>query len=485
MKSKQVSSTVRSMLASLGKFMRIGAFFACLFFLPWLGSGCNDYPLGTMVSQSYVEVTDIRSQDAAKKVDILFVIDNSGSMAEEQRKLKDNFEAFITELTKEDLNDYQIGIITTDMREPIFLGKLQGTPRIINGKSMSKRQVIDAFTKNVMVGTTGTSYEKSLDAVKLALSPAMTKEGGYNQGFLRDGAMLAVIFVGDEDDCSHNGEIVEDAYDSDVCRIPSSKPLLDPVTGKPLEDPQGNIITGKMEKLTPVSKYIEFLKSLNRKVLVGGIIGNPHVYKDAKNKKLVDPPEGCKQDVECYVDSAKHSCTHITPTKTQCGGCSSQDTGAAVVAPGFRIYSVIKAFSKPDDENWFPICGDNEGFKQALLKFVDLIHKEVGFIPLRRTPLASENVLVRLVSANGDTRTIAAAPALNQACTSDTQCPNDFSCGPPSDKNCPAPISQCCYGEGWILFPPIPPSNQAGIKLSGEVKKVQPGSKIQVVYAAK
>ena len=54
-----------------------------------------------------------------KDVDILFVIDNSGSMGEEQAILANNFASFIEVLEAEDVEaNYRIGITTTDNGNP-------------------------------------------------------------------------------------------------------------------------------------------------------------------------------------------------------------------------------------------------------------------------------------------------------------------------------------------------------------------------------
>ena len=54
-------------------------------------------------------------QESGQKVDVLFVVDNSGSMSEEQRNLASNFADFINGATQF-ANDYQLGVITTDMQ---------------------------------------------------------------------------------------------------------------------------------------------------------------------------------------------------------------------------------------------------------------------------------------------------------------------------------------------------------------------------------
>jgi hypothetical protein len=55
----------------------------------------------------------------------------------------------------------------------------------------------EAFACMARVGTTGCSFEMPLAAVRTALAGQAA-----NEGFLRDDAMLAVIIITDEDDCS-------------------------------------------------------------------------------------------------------------------------------------------------------------------------------------------------------------------------------------------------------------------------------------------
>jgi hypothetical protein len=55
---------------------------------------------------------------AAVKTDVLFVIDDSGSMDEEQANLRDNLAAFIDALVAAPIaNEFQIGITSTSVEE--------------------------------------------------------------------------------------------------------------------------------------------------------------------------------------------------------------------------------------------------------------------------------------------------------------------------------------------------------------------------------
>lgn len=458
-----------SMSAAQRVLLRVCIPAMLLLTVPWWATGCNDYPLQLLEAKPYVEITDTLKQSDNKAVDILFVVDNSGSMKEEQEKLARNFGKFIDQLTSKDVGNYQIGIISTDMDDPLQRGKLQGTPRIINRGNMTATQVIEAFKKNIQLGIKGTSYEKALDAMRAALSPQLLGDANGNQGFLRAGALLAIIFIGDEDDCSHNGKIAETELDSEVCRIPQSKTLIDKDTGNPVLDAKGQPVKGHMEFLTPVSEYIKHIESLNRDVIVAGMIGNPVAYKDAQNKVIIDPPTGCRTDVECSSQANKHKCTYNTTSTQKCGGCLSKDADAV---PGFRMYELIKRFG--GSENWFPICGDDAGFQQALLRFAGLIIDKLKFVVLTKAPTNPDSMTVRIVYSDGRPPvTVPKAASNGKPCTTDTDCGGTLVCGADST----------CHGDGWVYFNT---GGQPKLALSGTSKNAATaGSSISVTYATK
>jgi len=159
-------------------------------------------------------------QTSGQTVDVLFVIDNSGSMGEEQDNLEDNFARFINGAQQFN-NDYQIGVVTTDMEDDGDSGRLQGG----QGRILRRGPNIEAdFGRVVSVGTGGSGTERGLEAARSALSDPLAFDtgvscqsdsacvapdtcvegvcGGYNRGFIREQAALEVIFVSDEDDFS-------------------------------------------------------------------------------------------------------------------------------------------------------------------------------------------------------------------------------------------------------------------------------------------
>lgn len=139
------------------------------------------------------------------KVDILFVVDNSGSMDTHQRNLSANVAKFTQTFTKSSVLDYNIGIVTTDMQgggwgttKPCC-GQLVGSVRVVNKNTPGADQVL---ARNFVVGTNGSATEASFDPVVAALSqPNLT---GWNSGFYRPDASLVVIFLTDAEDQSDN-----------------------------------------------------------------------------------------------------------------------------------------------------------------------------------------------------------------------------------------------------------------------------------------
>ncbi|MBN2361706.1 MAG: choice-of-anchor D domain-containing protein [Deltaproteobacteria bacterium] len=134
-------------------------------------------------------------------VDILFVVDNSGSMADNQDNLAANFNRFIRAADFRGLQvDFQIGVTTTDLDgDQGAGGRLVGSPRILNRNSYDLE---GSFTASVRQGVEGSGWEQGLAAAFAALSPPLVDDPAYNLGFLRPEAALAVVVVSDEDDQS-------------------------------------------------------------------------------------------------------------------------------------------------------------------------------------------------------------------------------------------------------------------------------------------
>ncbi|NOZ85020.1 MAG: VWA domain-containing protein [Deltaproteobacteria bacterium] len=175
--------------------------------LPLLVFSCQDYKWSPNTSPVCNETDQSSVQPVIKSLDILFVIDNSGSMAEEQKNMADNFNKFIKQLVDSDA-DYQIGVVTTDLESG--KGELitkDGDPnhKIIKS-TWAAADIQNIFSQNIQPGINGSNFEKGLGVAKAALSPEMLSkplDQGGNKGFLRNDSTLGIVFVSDENDCSY------------------------------------------------------------------------------------------------------------------------------------------------------------------------------------------------------------------------------------------------------------------------------------------
>lgn len=208
-----------------------------------------DRPNTTVPSTCYLEPPLIVPQTT----DILFVIDNSGSMEEEQEAVAQELAAFVDELQKGGgiAQDFQVGVITTAVYQQAFIpgggvdlkfypdqsGKLRGVPgplpdgglglptaeKILSGTDPA---LVAKFARLVQQGIVGGSgQETPFEAVRLATSAPLTTTD--NAGFLRDGARLVVVVVTDEDDCSETARppkvVIGLSPDVNYCRDQDGK----------------------------------------------------------------------------------------------------------------------------------------------------------------------------------------------------------------------------------------------------------------------
>lgn len=147
---------------------------------------------GTGAEESMFE--ESFEQGVFEEVDILWVVDNSGSMSGILSQVKTNFQSFINAFVDLEL-DYHLAVVTTDMDNPAQSGKLQGPVTYITSDDAD---VVAAFTAAVDQGDTGSGKEQGFGATKAALTDPLLS--GYNAGFLREDAALATIIVTDEND---------------------------------------------------------------------------------------------------------------------------------------------------------------------------------------------------------------------------------------------------------------------------------------------
>lgn len=135
-------------------------------------------------------VTDSFTQDGTVDVDILFVIDNSGSMGSNQTNIKNNFDAFMNAFNSAGVS-YQIALITTDSSS--FVGN------VITNLTVDP---VTEFNNQVdSIGTGGSAHEKGLWYAYESTTTGDASPGSVT-GFQRSSARLVVVYVSDEPDNS-------------------------------------------------------------------------------------------------------------------------------------------------------------------------------------------------------------------------------------------------------------------------------------------
>ncbi|MCO5114457.1 MAG: hypothetical protein M9899_09820 [Bdellovibrionaceae bacterium] len=141
-------------------------------------------------------------------VDILFVVDDSGSMGTHQQNLATNISKFTAAMEKNKFLDYHIGVVSTSMDKPALAGVLRGNPSFVTRETDFVSQFL---AKNITdLGTSGDYIEKMADPIYVALGPNTAQ---INPGFLRPEAFLVVILITDAEEQS---ELVTNykAYDT-------------------------------------------------------------------------------------------------------------------------------------------------------------------------------------------------------------------------------------------------------------------------------
>jgi hypothetical protein len=186
------------------------------------------------------------------KVDFLFVVDNSGSMVDEQQNLINSFPGFISEIQQTLMaQDYQILVADTDAGggggclqsvccnvncnqwcascqaqgctcqcngqacpavpneecdETLGAGKTESSAGADCGIEGGSRYMVDGqpdladtFACVAVVGTGGDGNERPMEASIEAVT-SLIPQGKCNEGFLRDDAILVVTVITDEED---------------------------------------------------------------------------------------------------------------------------------------------------------------------------------------------------------------------------------------------------------------------------------------------
>lgn len=247
---------------------------------------------------------------SARELDILFVIDDSTDRAKYDQ-MAQQIDVLQSQLASVDgqLPSLHVGVVTTDLGtsstdddaplRPTVMGclgygkeaKLQKfTSTITDGYLSDERDGSGNRTKNYTGELTtelakltnpnmppaGCEIEQPLEAMRRALDPAT------NPGFLRDGALLDVVFLTNEDDCSLKTGALLEPLDATLGPLTSFRCTREGVICDP-DDParpgRHNNCRPREDSrfVAPVGQYADFLAGLKtdrRDVTVSAVAGS-------------------------------------------------------------------------------------------------------------------------------------------------------------------------------------------------------------------
>jgi hypothetical protein len=219
----------------------------------------NDAAEGNQCTGGHFTATDEADVTPKTEVDVLFVVDDSGTMGDDQAAFSAGIRAIIDEFDRPDA-DYRFAVTTTDLYDDRASGRFRNAPGVLGlttdpatpplpdcsdllvpgsnpprfdvgpillgrdaaGQPLASETLAHRLECLLTVGNQGDAFEKGLEAMRLALScdgpnasafssccvPSADGRATYDPtctitpAFLRPRASLAVIFVSDERDCS-------------------------------------------------------------------------------------------------------------------------------------------------------------------------------------------------------------------------------------------------------------------------------------------
>ncbi|MBT8495750.1 MAG: hypothetical protein KJO07_22060 [Deltaproteobacteria bacterium] len=353
--------------------------------------GCDvKVPLGVGPSEGREFVAVIPSTPRSQ-VDLLVVVDDSGSMAEEQSNLA---AALATDLfgVFAEPPSLHIGVTTTNLGGGADAscagdgdgGRLINTSRVVGDCSAEPGDayIVDLRLEDgsrlrnydgtldqslaclVQVGTSGCGFEQPLGAARRAL------EGGGD--FSRADSVLAVLLVTDEDDCSTSGsELFESAVCSDSFDV-ASCPL----------GPLGSFRCFEQGVTCDQDDRRGLGQKFGCRASDSGLLLSPReIARSLRARRqapsnivvgLISPPSG-----PVVVDSGQGP--DSMPAPVLAPACESE-LGSAAPAP--RLASFMAEF--PGQASFGSVC---EGIGPSLARFGALLRDTVEARPCLRGPL--------------------------------------------------------------------------------------------------
>lgn len=370
-------------------------------------SACNEHELNDVSLTRWTQwVAGTRIVEGPAKVDVLLVVDDSPSMHDQAGLLASNLEA-IAEVYEGERLDYRIGVITTDVsgpdcatgrdgalvrtscreRLPSFVASanhespavdvrdvcvdscsldvVTTLPTSVDADGLQRPRPwlergangqntgdpVAALTCMGQVGIAGCTTESPFGAVLHFLERTEDRDDP-DFGFMRPDAGLAIVFIGDEDDCSRgsasslNGDASVSAAcwreaadcvegdDGTSCSVANGRDLVD--------------LEGFIERLQFIDAQKRMISRADeQRVFVSAVAGVPLAFPE--RRQTFGPGD----------DPAFERAFGIG------AGCV---LGGAVAAPSVRTVKVAEAF-EPWESNVVSVCGSDWRSALACLPF--------------------------------------------------------------------------------------------------------------------
>jgi hypothetical protein len=376
---------------------------------------CSAHKLEAPIPVPETQTDIMYDVNPIRKLDLVFMIDDSDSMSQEQGTLRNNFPVFMNELQNVPggLPDIRVAVISSnvgagpgapsDSCPPLgdrgrFLVKpgcgldpAQAHWIAIDGKGNKNftGDLAAVFSCMANLGTAGCGYEHQLQSIRAALSETNNIE---NRGFIREDAYLGIIILSDEDDCSGTPDSM--IFDENLpgqafslrCATHGvacgngpvkaengySAPLS---TCKPLDHDAGENRT----KLINVQEFIDFVKGVKQgrtdRVIVSGIIGwNPDPQATLRVEQFMRNDMG---GMRTELDLAP--------------ACNSANGNAS---PGVRLKTFVDAFG---ENAIYSIC--QADLREAMKKIGQQVAAKIANTCITQ-PLVDTNIATPAVDAD-------------------------------------------------------------------------------------
>ncbi len=416
-------------------------------------------PASTTVGK-HVDLTVDRPSEA----DILFIVDSSGSMKPHQENLKRNITAFIETLAQAP-QKFQIGVTTTDLNGC----EIPPTPNPWDGKcgrllspdgadpimrrvdyADNNAALIARFQQTIeAVGTGGSGYEQGLKAAIRAVEPDLVGAGKPNSGFLRPAALLGLVFLSDEWDCSYS----DDPQLGSTLFLQTS-----------LEAAQSCYeLKDQLEKVTEWANRAVNVKGRPSLIAVGAITGGGVDENGAftPGQCLIGGDGNPSTSCSCFLNQPTAFCKYTSPqspfpgSSTQCGPSTSCCSGASCcTALGSTRYTEFAdTFRLRFNDS---ICRSNYG--ETLVNIANILKRDC--FPLDPGPAQNREDLITVKRRGVGETEFADVP----------QVPSDVGFA----------------GDGWFLFKDEMTTTQVTVSevcLAGSYKRVI-GDAYEIKYVA-